>query len=234
MAENNTFQGEMDPEIAALLGTSVAPKETGVDIPDFAHLFNDGEAEETEEAQGEAEETDITSAGFPEVTKRLEEVPHKAFENPEYYKVALSNEGDIAKRVHTILQKYLNAKDPKDKGVFRQQFIPAYWEFLINVARRAPGKLPEPKKYLLRFGMLHPVFMNDELRSFFSKIVVENTLNQPVYYLDEWFKAVGTGVVRNSSTDEVRVAKSNKNTQLAGMLEKAKGKLDGAKVLIRV
>jgi len=235
MAQDNVFQGDMDPEIAALLGTSVSPKEKTEAIPDFAHLFNDGaEAEEAEEVQGETEEADLTSGSFPEITKRLEEVPHKAFDDPEYYKTALSNEGEIAKRVHGILQKYLNAKDPKDKGVFRLQFIPAYWEFLINVARKAPGRLPDPKKYLLRFGLLHPTFLNPDTRTLFSKVVVENTLNQPIYYLDEWFKAVGTGVVRNSSTDEVRVAKSNRSTQLMGLLEKAQGKLDGVKTLIRV
>jgi len=222
----------MDPEIAALLGTVAVPKEKTPDIPDFAHLFNDGEADKTEEPQ--AEEPDLTAGGFPEITKRLEEVPHKAFDDPEYYKTALGNEGDIAKRVHMILQKYLNAKDPKDKGVFRQQFIPAYWEFLINVARKAPGRLPDPKKYLLRYGLLHPTFLNQETRTYFSKIVTENTLNQPVYYLDEWFKAVGTGVVKNSSTDEVRVNKSNKNSQLMALLDKAKGKLDGVKTLLRV
>jgi hypothetical protein len=234
MAQDNVFQGEMDPEIAALLGTSVTPKASTEGIPDFAHLFSDGETEDTEEAQAETDQPDLASGGFPEITKRLEDVPHKAFDDPEYYKTALSNEGDIAKRVHGILQKYLNAKDPKDKGVFRQQFIPAYWEFLINVARKAPGRLPDPKKYLLRYGLLHPTFLNQETRNFFSKIITENTLNQPVYYLDEWFKAVGTAVVKNSSTDEVRVSKSNKNTQLMGLLDKAQGKLDGVKTLIRV
>ena len=237
MAQDNVFQGEMDPEIAALLGTVAAPKDKSSDIPDFAHLFSDGEAGEAgeaDESQGESGETDLTSGGFPEITKRLEEVPHKAFDDPEYYKTALSNEGDIAKRVHMILQKYLNAKDPKDKGVFRLQFIPAYWEFLINVARKAPGRLPDPKKYLLRFGLLHPTFLNPETRTFFSQIIIENTLNQPVYYLDEWFKAVGTGAVKNSSTDEVRVSKSNKNSQLMALMDKAKGKLDGVKTLLRV
>jgi len=234
MAQDNVFQGEMDPEIAALLGTNAAPKETAEAIPDFDHLFNDGQAEDADEAQGDADEPDLTSGAFPEITKRLEEVPHKAFDDPEYYKTALSNEGDIAKRVHGILQKYLNTKDPKDKGVFRLQFIPAYWEFLINVARKAPGKLPDPKKFLLRFGLLHPIFLNPETRTFFSQIILENTLNQPIYYLDEWFKAVGTGIVKNSSTDEVRVATTNKNAQLLGLLEKAQGKRDGVKALIRV
>ena len=226
---NSVFQGDIDPEIAAMLGTDIKPK-TGESAPDFVHLFgDDGGAE----AAGEVEEPDITAAGFPPITKRLEEVPHNAFQDPNYYKTALSGEGDIAQRVHGILQKYLNAKDPKDKSVFRQQFIPAFWEFLINVARKAPGRLPDPKKYLLRFGILHPTFLSPEQSTFFSQVVVENTLAQPVYYLDEWLKAIGTGVVRNSSTDEVRVAKSNQSIKLQQLLDKAKGKQDGAKALLK-
>ena len=236
MAHNNVFQGEMDPEIAALLGTNAPAHKGSMEIPDYADLFGgDNNREETQgEADGEteSEELDLSVSSFPEITKRVEEVPHKAFEDTNYYKTALSNEGDIAQRVHNILQKYLNAKDPKDKGVFRQQFIPAFWDFLINVVRKAPGKLPDPKKYLLRFGMLHPTLVNPEIRSYFSTVIVENELNQPVYYLDEWFKAVGTGIVRNSSTDEVRV-RSGASIKLQQLLEKAQGKLDGVKVLLR-
>jgi len=226
---NSVFQGDIDPEIAALLGTDIKPK-TGESAPDFAHLFNDGEAEG---AAGDADEPDLSVAGFPTITKRLEDVPHNAFQDPNYYKTALSGEGDIAQRVHGILQKYLNAKDPKDKSVFRQQFIPAYWEFLINVARKAPGRLPDPKKHLLRFGILHPTFISDQQSTFFAQVVVENTLNQPVYYLDEWLKAIGTGVIRNSSTDEVRVAKNSQSIKLQQLLEKAKGKQNGAKALLK-
>ena len=236
MADNNIFQGEMDPEIAALLGTSVAPpKNTRVPVPDYTALFDDGRQDDAMggDVPGENEELDLTVSSFPEITKRLEDIPHKAFEDPNYYKTALSGEGDIAQRVHNILQKYLNAKDPKDKGVFRQQFIPAYWDFLINIARKAPGRLADPKKFLLRFGLLHPALVNQEIKSFFSLIILENTLNQPVYYLDEWLKAVGTGAVRNSSTDEVRIVRSNASIKLQQMLEKAQGKQDGAKTLIK-
>ena len=225
------FQGEMDPEIAALLGTNTAPR-AGEHIPDFASLFSDGESD-GDEAGDEGDELDLNSGGFPEITKRLEDVPHKAFQDPNYYKTALLGEGNISQRVHGILQKYLTAKDPKDKGVFRQQFIPAYWELLVNIARKSPGRLPDPKKYMLRFGILHPTLLEAEPRSFFSQIVVDNILNQPVYYLDEWFKAVGTGVVRNSTTDEVRVAKNNNSIRLQQLLEKAQGKQDGARALLR-
>jgi hypothetical protein len=223
----------MDPEIAALLGTNVNQNaaEDAAGVPEFASIFDENvePAEEGVEVQG----VDLGVEGFPEISKRLEPLPHNAFNDPNYYKTALSGEGDIAQRVHTILQKYLNSKDPKDRSVFRQQFITAYWEFLLGVAKKAPGRIPEPKKFLLRFSMLHPTFLDAETRNFFAKIVVENELNQPIFYLDEWFKAVGTGVVRNSSTDEVRIAKNNNQIRLQQLLEKAMGKLDGSKGLLR-
>ena len=143
MAENSNFEG-MDPELAALLGAANHDNT----VPDFNDIF--GDTKETESPM-ESEET-LGSTGFPQVTKRLEEKGHHFFDDPNYYKAALSNEGDIAQRVHTILQKFLTTKDPKDRGVFRQQLITPYWEFLFNVGRKAAGKIHHSKKYLLRFN----------------------------------------------------------------------------------
>jgi hypothetical protein len=182
---------------------------------------------------GEASEVDLSVERFPPVTKRFEPAPHAAFNDPSYYKAALSGEGAIAQRVHTILQKYLTTKDPKDRSVYRQQFITAYWDFFTQVAKKSSGRLPDPKKYLLRFGILHPTLVDAETRDLFGRAVVVNELNQPIFYLDEWFKNVGSGVVRNSSTDEVRVAKNNNQMRLQQLLEKARGKLDGARSILR-
>jgi hypothetical protein len=225
------FQGDLDPEIAALLGT---PKNSSSPAapppPDYSKLFDEplDEIESPEDA-----ELNLNSSGFPEVTKRFSDTPHRAFDDPNYYKQALSGEGDIAQRVHTILQKYINTKDPKDRAVYRQQLITAYWDFLACVARKTPGKLPDSKKYLLRFGILHPSFLDSDEKSFFSKLVIDNDLGQPIYYLDEWFRAVGTGVIRNSSTDEVRIAKNNTQIRMQQLLDKAEGKREGAKSLLK-
>ena len=229
MAQDNIFQGEMDPEIAALLGANVTPR-NAESVPDYSTLFGD---EDHDETHGEHDEIDLNAGSFPEITKLLMDVPHKAFEDPDYYKSALAGEGDIAQRLHANLQKFLKAKDPKDRGVFRQQLIVAYWEFLLGVARKSPGRLPDSKKYLLRFAMLHPTLLGSEYRAFFSQIIEENSYNQPVYYLDEWFKAIGTGVIRTSTTDEARIAKSSHSIKLQQLIERAQGKLDGARVLLR-
>ena len=183
---------------------------------------------------GSAEQgVDLSAQGFPAITKHFEATPHRFFEDPNYYKAALSDEGDIAKRVHVIFQKYIGAKDPKDRSVFRVQLISAYWEFLRSVARRAPGKMSPPKKYLLRFNLLHHNFINHETKAFFAKLVTENELKLPIYYLDEWLRAVGTGVIRASTTDEVRIARNNTQMKMRQLLEKAKGKLDGVLTMLK-
>ncbi|MDR2738669.1 MAG: hypothetical protein LBB68_02415 [Treponema sp.] len=239
MNENNMFQGEMDPELAALLGTAVSsPAADTQPPPDYSSLFGspgvDAAAGDSASSMDAGEDDGVELSGsFPEVTKKLEDVPSPVFNNPNYYKIALSGEGDIAQRFHSILQKYLNAKDPKDRGVFRQQIIPVYWDFLLRVAKKAAGKLPDPKKFLLRYGILHPAFLGAGEKGLFSKIVVGNEYSEPIYYLDEWLKAVGNGTIRPSTTDEVNVSRSDASAKMKQLLDKAVGKRDGAKSLLK-
>jgi hypothetical protein len=224
----NTLQEDMDHELSALLGTASGGN---APLPDFNDIF--GGKEDKKNQKEQAGNIDLTVTGFPEVKKRYEDKPHEYFSDPNYYKTALSNEGDIAQRVHSILQKYITTKDPKDRSVFRMQLVSPYWEFLLNVARKATGKLAAPKKFLLRFGLLHPTFLDTETRNFFSKIVVDNELDQPVFYMDEWLNAVGINKMRPSTTDEVRTSSSNPQSKIQGLLEKATGKLDGARSLLK-
>ncbi|WP_304222903.1 hypothetical protein [Gracilinema caldarium] len=227
---NTIFNGEMDPEIAALLGVSSAKNgsASASNTPDYSDLFGDESIDTPNQI-----EVDLTQNTFPEITKQYATIPVTTFSDPDYYKKALSGEGDIAQRVHTILQKFLTTKDPKDRGVYRQQLTTAYWDFLLGIARKTPGKLSDYKKFLLRFGILHPNLLAPEDRDLFSKLIVDNELNQPIYYLDEWFKAIGTGIIKNSTTDEVRVAKNNEATRLKQLLEKAEGRRDAARNLLK-
>jgi len=189
-------------------------------------------AEEADAA--DAQDVDISEKAFPEVTRRFETAPMDFFADPaDYYKTALADEPEIANRVHALLQKLLGATDPKDRSVFRPQLIAAYWEFLRGVARKAPGRLPDPKKFLLRYNILHPNLIKPEARSFFAKLIVENELDQPIYYVDEWLKAVGTGSIGSSTTDEVKIARGNTQMKLQQLMEKAKGRLEGARALLR-
>jgi hypothetical protein len=227
----NAKNGDMDPELAALLGTGGTGN---APLPDFNDIFGGQNKDDFADVSATSgDEVDLAASEFPKITKRLEDKGHNFFNDPNYYKTALTNEGEIAQRVHTILQKYLTAKDPKDRSVFRQQFISPYWEFLSGVARKATGRLPPPKKYLLRFALLHPTFIAADTREFFSKVIDDNKMDQPILYLDEWVGSIGTGKMRPSSTDEVRIARGNNQSKISALLEKAQGKFDGSRVLLK-
>ncbi|MCL2600172.1 MAG: hypothetical protein FWD88_03220 [Treponema sp.] len=219
MAQEDVFS-----DLEARLGDDM-----DMNIDDFM-----SDTEEDDSAGPENSAVDLSATTFPEITKRFESIPHKFFAEPAaYYKTALTDEGDIAHRVHNLLQKLITATDPKDRSVFRPQLISSFWEFLRSVARKAPGKLVPAKKFLLRYNILHPNFIKDETRNFFAKLVTENELNQPIYYVDEWLKAVGTGVINASTTDEVKIAHNNVKMKVKQLLEKACGKLEGSRALLR-
>ncbi len=231
---------ELDPELAALLDlkfvshTAQSSSETPVDMKGAAPVSQNGADMEDVNNDGNAHEVDLTVKSFPEITKQFEDEPSKLFDEPlPFYKKATENTGAGGQRLREVLQKYVSAKDIKDKGVFRQQIIPAFWEMIRTVVRETAGKLPDPKKYLLRYGILHPGFMSPEMKPLFGRIIIENLYDQPIYYLDEWLRAVGRGTIRNSSTDEVKVARANSNNQQRQMLEKTKGRLEGIRSMMQ-
>jgi hypothetical protein len=239
---DNAFQDGIDPELAALLGTAGPRNAEAAPPPDFASIFGteggvadilDLEAAEPAELGGAPEESPEPAGSFPEVTRKFADPPHTFFADPNYYRIALSGEGDSATRVHNILQKYLNCKDPKDRSVYRQQFITAFWDFLGSVVKKTNGKTPSAKRFLIRFGILHPVFLDPETRDFFSKLIVDDELGQPVYYLDEWLKNVGSGTIQPSATDEVQVSRGKTSVRFQQLLEKAQGKLEGSLGLLK-
>jgi hypothetical protein len=249
MSENNMFQGEMDPELAALLrATAPASDEKVLSPSDYAGLFGESSGDEfasganavgvdvpddAEERQGGEQEAIGLGGSFPDVEKALEDTPIPVFNDSNYYKIALSNEGDITQRLHGILQKFLNTRDPKDRSVFRQQIITVFWDFLPGVAKKAPGNLPDPKKFLLRYGILHPALLSAEAKELFSLIVVANGYSEPIYYLDEWLRAVGNGTIRPSTTDEVNISRTSVSSKMKLLLDKAVGKREGARSLLR-
>jgi hypothetical protein len=187
------------------------------------------------EASAEDAAPDGGATGFPEVEKFLEDKETQVFNNPAYYKNVFEGGGDQAKRLNTVFQKYMQAKEAADKALYRQQMTNAFWEYVSCVVKES-GQMSEPKLNFIRFGMLYPNALSPEYRSFFARIVRENELEQPIYYLDEWFRKVGGGDIKASASDEASGGgggKSNENAHLRTLLEKATGKFEGARGLLR-
>ncbi|MDR3301420.1 MAG: hypothetical protein LBT01_02665 [Spirochaetaceae bacterium] len=154
------------------------------------------------------------------------------FEDGDYYKNALEGGSDEAKRLNNVYQKYAAAKDEKDKAVFRQQIVGAYWDYCGIAAKSVSDGVSDEKKFLLRFGMLNPKALRPETKEFFANISADDVPDSSIRYLDEWFLAVGRGEASASTTDEVQT-KKNDSAHTRALMEKAKGKLEGTKGILR-
>ena len=189
-------------------------------------------------------DVDLSKKEFNPIEKFLNDEPSKVFEDPKYYKTALTGENAYAQRVHQILSKYLTCQDPKDRTVYRQNIVSAYWELIRGMAQKCSDlTLPMPKKMLMRFGVMLPSLFKPEQKEFFSKIKYENDTNEPIMYVDEWFKEIASGRLSNSMTDEKRTphkaataeeAAKYEQSRLMQLQSKNSGKLQSAENLLNI
>jgi hypothetical protein len=224
----NMFSGEIDPEIAELMG--IEEEESSEDTPVFTDLF---EEERPEDLDTDSTDADFSKTAFTPVSRYKNDRPLAFFSEASFYKIALSGGGDDSKRLHSLLSEFLNAKDPKDRSIYRQKLIPAYWNVAGAIAAAAHTKLPEQKRYMLRYGYLIPTIISKEQRDMIGSIITDNQTDEPFYYIDEWLREVAHGSINSSATDEVKAKQQDKGKRVFGMIEKARGNRDVQVGLIR-
>jgi len=222
------FSGDMDPEVAALIGLD--DDDAGDDgSPGFQDLFDEAP---TDNDSGGTGDIDMSVRTFTRPAK-LEEEPKPIFSDKDYYKIVLTDEGDISKRVHQLLGAFLNASDPQDRSMHRGRLIPAYWELFRSIASRITTRLPQPKVMMLRFGLLLPTMVSAEQRQMMSTVILENQTGEPIYYVDEWLRGVARGQINASATDETKPSQRSEPSKIGAMLEKQRGRYDAQMNLIR-
>ncbi|WP_319559524.1 hypothetical protein [Marispirochaeta sp.] len=223
MSDNNgsksdLFSGELDPDIAELMGIDEKPS---APAPDFQELFNEAPAT----TASAPDVSDISREHFHAVS-RFEQDPVPYFQDKDYYKKALSGEGDVSQRVHSLLSKFLNTEDPKERSVYRGKLISAYWNLVENIGKKICSGLPQPKVLTLRYGALLPTLLSKEQRSMISRIVFDNNTGEPVHYVDEWLNMVARGAVGTSATDETKTITRRKEQKVNTKLDRVKGQRD--------
>ena len=228
-------EAELDPEIAALLaGTSSSSSSSeSISIEDIDKMpsasdtfdlnLTEGHSADHVPASGSVHEVNLSLKEFAPLAKLKNEESSGVYDDPKYYKTALTNENQSAQRVHQILSKYLTCQDPKDRAVYRQQIVTCYWELLRGMApKMAELNLPMPKRMLMRFGVLLPSLFKAEQKEFFSRIIYENAPAEPILYVDEWFKEIASGRMKNSMTDEKKMPQKNLSPEQAASAEQSR------------
>ncbi len=229
-------EAELDPEIAALLagaGSGSSQTESTLSIEDidnmpsasssFSVSLTEGHSASHVPASGSVHEVNLSLKEFAPLEKLKNAESNGVYDDPKYYKTALTNENQSAQRVHQILSKYLTCQDPKDRAVYRQQIVTCYWELLRGMApKMAEINLPMPKRMLMRFGVLLPSLFKAEQKEFFSRIIYENLPAEPILYVDEWFKEIASGRMKNSMTDEKKTPQRNLTPEQAATAEQSR------------
>ena len=212
------FDDDIDPSIAALLADTQdeipevefnAPKKD--DVSSFGGPQNkDFENFVAEKSSGKPKmngcvpEVDLNIKSFAPIEKYFEDTPSKCYDDPAYYKKCLTGEGSSSQRLHSLLVKYLNCQDKKDRTVYRQQIITAYWEFLRKKKKKmASSSIEDCKRMAMRFGILLPSLATPEQKNMFARAIDKNNTYEPILYMDEWIRSVALGHMKPSTTDEV-------------------------------
>ncbi|MGN0729497.1 hypothetical protein [Treponema sp.] len=206
---------KIDPGIAALLADDTIP-EMEFDVSKKSNFsfggtknndFNNFVAEKTSgkpKMTGCVPEVDLNIKSFSPIEKFFEETPNTYYDDPAYYKKCLTGEGSSSQRLHSLMLKYLNCQDKKDRTVYRQQIITAYWEFLRTLApKMASPSVESCKRMAMRFGILLPSLATPEQKKMFASSIDKNVTYEPVLYMDEWIRSVALGHMKPSTTDEV-------------------------------
>lgn len=226
--DSGIFSGDIDPDVAALIGVDNNDSGDG-ETPGFSDLFDDSAQDDASSTTGEI---NMTVTTFTRPT-RLHGDPNPAFVDKNYYKTALTGEGEASKRVHTVLGAFLNAQDPQDRSMHRGRFIPAYWELFRSIASRIHTSQPPPKQLMLRFGLLLPTIVSPEQRSALSRVIMPNETGEPIYYTDEWLREVARGKISASATDETKPSQRSEPSKVNALLDKTQGRYDAQISLIR-
>lgn len=210
---NEVFSGDIDPEIAELMGID----EVEEIAPVFDDLFNDGAP-----VKLQPEKVDLSKQGFNPVTKLSEDRTNPLFSSKEFYKSVLSGEGESSKRVHSLLSQFLNTTDPKDKSMYRAKLISASWNLSASIVSKF-SSLNLPKKFFLRYGFLLPTLVSREQREMIGKIIIDDRTGEPFYYFDEWLGKVANGQISSSAVDEIKQVRNNQGVKIRAQIDKAKG-----------
>lgn len=238
----------LDPEIEALLSAAEIESDISIDdieeLPSSSQINNHQQKNSLSNNSGKSvHEVDLSKTEFTKIEQLTNPTPSNIYDDTTYYKTTLTDENASSQRLHQILTKYLTTTDQSDRTVYRQQIVTAYWELLRGMVPKMQNvNLPMPKRMFVRYGILLPSLFKPEQKDFFAKMIYENRTGEPILYVDEWFKEISSGRMKNSMTDENKQPrKANlsgeeaaqvEQTRLMQLQSKNSGKLQSAENIV--
>ena len=126
-----------------------------------------------------------------------------AFKPGEFTRLVLhGEEEDIVDPMLRSLDQLKTCPPEERRNVFTRM-TGIFWTAVGRMGRRiASGKLSWPKRLFMRFGIIDPDLLSDEV---WRTLYNENSSvgDTGIYYLDEWLEAIYRQEIKHSSIDEI-------------------------------
>lgn len=224
------FQGELDSDIAALMGFDDKEPKVDQSIPTFEDLFGEGKIEGT----AKKDTVDLQKTAFEVPEKLFNETADPIFNASDYFRTVMSEESEGADRFYKLLTSFVKATDNQEKSMYRAKLISAYWNFIAPIAARIYTNIEKPKRYALRYGLTTPALIKSDAREMMAKVIQEKNTDEPIFYFDEWLTQVSTGAVNPSAIDETKQLTANKQTKASGQIASLQANITANKDLLRI
>ncbi|KAL0263958.1 UNVERIFIED_CONTAM: hypothetical protein PYX00_011198 [Menopon gallinae] len=158
------------------------------------------------------------------------------FDDPLYYKQALSLSPTLAKQLHFNLTGLLKPRegDERKPSDYFHALVRTYWQYMAEIAKNL-DKLNPALLYLMRFGVLSPKVLTSDQRNLLARIRTDNDTGAPFHYVDEWIRLVAEDKVQALATDEPLSRKSTEVThaELNQKLSKIQGQIEITEKIIQ-
>lgn len=214
---------------------SIMPNDENKLDDDLLDLLEDDVLyEDEEEDSGEKKNSEPT-----EQQNKKEEKLEKRLEGKSEYlkKIFKGEKTELVNKVIESMKMWENPPVKKDKSKYRERLAQNFWAFYRDVAPKAVKKsLAEPKRKMLRYGLLDPDYISEGQKKLIDKMDKENMQGDydSIFLADEWFRGIAKGDIQQSVLDETALKKKgptkdkldSKKGQLEAEIKSAKLKID--------
>ncbi|MDH5680807.1 MAG: hypothetical protein OEZ36_04410, partial [Spirochaetota bacterium] len=114
------------------------------------------------------------------------------------------------------------ATNKDEKGLYRERFAAAYWNFYRSLSPKLMTGVSAEKQLALRYNLLDLSYITQSQLDMIKSIALDSK-SDSVFFLDEWLKGVAAGELEASVIDETVVARKKQGADSQEKLDKKLG-----------
>lgn len=198
-------------------------------------LFPSGSNTSSDAPPSEQEQNNPASEGTLQSFKKLSNVFNDSKEltsnDKEYFKNLLSAAGNAGTHFKRLLKQYLSTEDPEERADTRARLIPAYWNMYNEIVESTEINNNHSSILFYRFGFVSEQLITQKQIAVLASVIKDRQINEPIYYLDEWFVLVAQEGVNATKGDEIAERRMNTEQRKEVKYRRLLGQVDHKRIV---